>query len=236
MTAKGWVNISLIGVGVIVAVLVMLLINKCNQPKPDIVATSNDSTQYYKNKLGQEVAAIKQTEQEFYRVKEAGYLDSIAKLHNTKAKLLQEVTTLKQKGTVTIAVASPPIIKRDTIPGQCNDITSMEQVFTNPYYYAEVSLSTKDSSRILIETFDTLTIVSKTVKEGGIFSSRKYLQVDAVNSNPFNHITGLQVYKQPLPKQKKIGIGVFAGYGIGGSSFKPGVMIGVGVQYNFIRL
>lgn len=238
MTTKGWVNISLIGVGIVITVIVLLFVRKCTTTKPDVIATQ-DSTQYYKNKMGQEVAALKQREQDFYRVKEAGYLDSIAKLYNSKSRLLQEVAVLRQKGTVTISVASPPLIKRDTIPGECPTITLVEQVFTNPYYWAEVSIpvNNQDSSKISIQTFDTLSIITKTVNEGGLFNRKTYLQVDAVNSNPFNHITGLEVYRQPLPKQKKIGIGPFIGFGVSGNSLlKPNIVVGIGVQYNFIRL
>lgn len=237
MTTRGKWNIVFIAIGVAATIAVFLLLKNCNAPKPDIVAVQ-DSTQYFKNKYG-EVAAIKQREEDFFRVKEAGYLDSIAKLHNTKAKLLLEVTTLKQKGTVTITVASPPIIIRDTLPGGYVEWISVQETFTNPYYNAAVSISLdgSDSSRMKLETFDTLTIVTKTVKEGGLFNTKKYLQVDAVNANPYNRITGLQVYRQPLPKQKKIGIGPFVGYGVSGNALlKPNIVVGVSIQYNFIRI
>lgn len=236
---RGWWNITFIAIGIIAVVFVVLYIQRCNAPKPDIIA-AQDSTQYFKNKYG-EVAAIKQREEDFFRVKEAGYLDSIAKLHNTKEKLLLEVITLKQKGSVIITVASPPIItiKTDTVPGECPQYISVQETFTNPYYNAAVSVSLdgSDSSRMKLETFDTLTIVTKTVKEGGLFNTKTYLQVDATNANPYNRITGLQVYRQPLPKQKKIGIGPFVGYGVTGNALlKPNIVLGVSIQYNFIRL
>lgn len=238
ISSTAWRNIILISVGIAVAIIVLLLIKQCNAPKPDVIAIA-DSTQYYKNKLGQEVAALKQREEDFYRVTSANFLDSIAKLHNSKASLLKEVAILKQKGSVTITVATPPIITRDTIQGQCPDLVSVQEQFTNPYYQASVniSLNGQDSSRLTLQTFDTLSIVTKTVKEGGLFNKKTYLQVDAINSNPYNHISNLQVYRQPLPKPKKIGIGPFVGYGVSGNALlKPSILVGVSVQYNFIRL
>lgn len=239
ITSRGWLNIILFALGAASAIIVLLSIQKCTGPKPDVIAFA-DSTQYYKDKLGHEVAAIKQRDEDYFKVTSAGYLDSIAKLHNSKAALIQEVITLKQKGAVTITVATPPTIIKsvDTIPGQCPDLISAQQAFSSPYYYADVTiaLNNRDSSRMSLQTVDTLSIVAKTVKEGGLFNSKTYLQIDATNANPDNHITGLQVYRKLLPKAKKFGIGPFVGYGVSGNALlKPNILVGVSVQYNFIR-
>lgn len=240
VTKKGWTTIILIAIAAALVILLLFVFKQCRAPKPDVIAIQ-DSTQYYKNKLGEEVAAIKQREEDFYRVTSENFLDSIAELHNTKASLLREVAILRQRGSVTITVPGKPVITTDTIEveGECIVPTAVAQDFSNPYYSASVfiSMDGKDSSRLMLETYDTLTIVTKTVKEGGLFNRREYIQVDAKNSNPYNHIANLQVYRKPLPKQKKIGIGPFVGYGVSGNALlKPNIVLGISVQYNFIRL
>lgn len=137
ITSQGWRNIIFSALGAAAVIAIFLVIRSCNAPKPDVIAIA-DSTQYFKNKFGQEVAALKQREDDFYRVTSGKFLDSIAKLHNTKDRLLQEVITLRQKGTVTIPTTSPPIIKTDTVPGECPRVTSAKQDFVNPYYKAGV--------------------------------------------------------------------------------------------------
>lgn len=227
---------------VILAVLIGLffLIRGCDRVQPDVIA-AEDSVQFYKNKLGQEVAAIKQREQDYYKAAE-GYLDSIAKLHNTKSKLIEEIALLKLRGTVTITTpGKPTIVYKDT--GSAYLITLppvkyVEQDFSNKWYKAFVHIpvdDSEDSSYMKLETFDELRYVVKEVKEGGLFNRRTYLQVEAINTNPYNRIEGLSVYRKPLPKPKKIGIGIQGGYGFS-SSFKAAPYIGVGIQYSIIRL
>lgn len=233
MTTRGWVNTCIV---IIVIMLVVIFIKKYHNVGPDVIA-AKDSTQYYKNKMNQEVAAIKQSDADFYRVQEKGYLEKIAKLFNSKATLLKEITVLQQKGQVVIKANNPPIIKYDTLPGEdCPTFRYVSQVFTNPYYYSEVHISTIDSSIMYLETYDTLTHVVKRVKEGGLFNRRLYLEINELNSNPFNHVTNLQSYRQPFPKQKRIGIGPLIGVGFGGSSLKPIPFFGIGIQYNIISL
>lgn len=241
ITSRGWSNISFLLLGAGIAVIVFLVLRGCNEPKPDVIVNTGTDSAYYINKMGQEVAALKQREEDFYRVTSENFLDSIAKLHNTKASLIREVAILRQKGTVTITVPGKPVITTDTIQvaGNCIIPTAVAQDFVNPYYSANVfiSMNGQDSSRLLLETYDTLTIVTKTVKEGGLFNRKTYLQVDAKNSNPYNHIANMQVYRKPLPKQKKIGIGPFVGYGVSGNALlKPNIVVGISVQYNIIRL
>lgn len=213
------------------------LVKQCHTPKPDIIAAV-DSVQYWKNKFGQENASIKQREQDYYKATK-GYIDSIAKLHNTNAGLIKEILSWQMKGSVVITEPGKPVIKykRDTVQGECPVIDYAEQHFTDPYYNALVTIPLNNdfASILTLQTFDTLRAVTKIVKEGGLFNRRQYLQVDVVNTNPYSKITGLQVYRQPLPKQKRFGIGLQAGYGFG-NDLKPTIFIGAGISYNLIRL
>lgn len=219
-------------VAVILAIGAFWLFRKgCGSPKPDIIA-ARDSVQMYRLENGKLAAAIKQREQDYYRAEE-GYLDSIAALHRTKVKFIREVVTVIQQGETVIKTIEKPVIKYDTVQGMPL-IDEVSQHYISPYYDATAIIRLNgDSSELHLKTFDTLSYVAKTVKEGGLFNRREYLQVVATNSNPYNQITGLNVFRQPLPRPKKFGIGFQVGYGLG-AGFKPGVVISAGVNYNFI--
>lgn len=214
----------------------------CNR-KSVVPLTNNDSTVYWRNKVGEEVASRKAAEDQFSIFNEE-YLDSIARLLDTKAKLLNQITVLTQKGTVTIKTSEPPIIKwkTDTVTSDvgCPDLASVEQNFYNPYYKANVFIPFNgDSSRIRLETYDTLLYADKIVKEGNIFNRKRFLQVDVTNTNDSAHITGLNIYRKQLPPPKRIGIGVQLGARVTiTKNFIPAVKpyAGIGASYNFIRL
>lgn len=221
----------------IAALLVLFYLDKCvcNHTTP-VVVPPYDSLRYYKDRLGNEVAAIKQREADFARIS-SGFRDSIGKLVNTKGKLLNEIIFLQHWGNVIIEDTIAPIViyKHDTISGRCQVIESTGKLFANAYYKANVFISfTKSPSRLTLETFDTLRVTEKIVKEGNIFNRQKYLQIDAANSNPYNRISGLSFYRKPLPKPKKFGIGFQAGYGFSNGT-TPSAYIGIGIQYSIIR-
>ena len=68
----------------------------------------------------------------------------------------------------------------------------------------------------------------------GWFKKKKPF-VEVINLNPYSETTKLKTYQVETKPVKKIGIGPGVYYGIG-NSFQPQVIIGIGIQYNFIRL
>lgn len=227
--------------GVVLILLVLFFWYKsCN--KASTLPPPNDSITYWRNKAGEEVASRKAAEDQFSIFNEE-YLDSIARLLDTKAKLLNQITVLTQKGTATIKTSEPPIIKwkTDTVTSDvgCPDLASVEQNFSSPYYKANVFIPFNgDSSRIRLETYDTLLYADKIVKEGNLFNRKRFLQVDVTNTNDSAHITGLNIYRKQLPPPKRIGIGVQLGARVTiTKNFIPAVKpyAGIGASYNFIR-
>jgi hypothetical protein len=224
---------------IILVVLLFIFLKKCN-PGAD-VGYSKDSLQYWKNREGQAIASLKKKEIDFNVVTQ-GYLDSIASLHDTRAKDIREAVSVAMRGRVTIPgqgktviVYEPVEVWRDSSKPCPPQIKSLSEVFANPYYFVQAHLEASgDSSFVELQTFDTLHLVTKTVKEGGLFNRRNYIQVDVRNSNPYNVVEGLKVYRVPDSKPKKIGIGLQLGYGIG-KDLKPTPYAGIGVSYSFIR-
>lgn len=233
-----------IGVGIAVVVLLTLFIVKsCERGAKPEIAAIRDSVQFYKLDNGKLATALKQKTEDFsvLAARNANLLDSVAKLYKTKVSLLQEVAVLTQHGTVTIMSPSGSAIliyKTDTLwkQGDCPPLpASVAMEYRNPWYHVIDQISLRgDSSKIEIQTFDTLTYVAKAVKEGNLFNRKNYLQVVASNSNPYNAIVGLDVYRIPVPKPKKFGVGVQVGYGFS-NALKPALYIGAGVSYNLIR-
>ena len=68
----------------------------------------------------------------------------------------------------------------------------------------------------------------------GWFKKKKPF-VEVINLNPYSETTKLKTYQVETKPIKKIGIGPGVYYGIG-NNFQPQVFIGIGIQYNFIRL
>jgi hypothetical protein len=187
----GWILAGLL----LIALLILLLKDGCNK-HPEIAVSKGDSLQYWKNKAG-EVASIKKTEQDFLEVsiENKNLLDSIAKLYNSKTKYIKEYVKVTEKGEVKIVNTEVPIVKY-VDSNNCPRV--LFQGFENPYYIVEAQIDVKgDSSYVKLETIDTLSVVWKTVKEGGLFNRRTFLQVDMQNANPYNHITGATVYRVP---------------------------------------
>jgi hypothetical protein len=179
--------------GVLAIVLAILLL-KGGCKKPDVPVSIGDSLTYWKNKAG-EVASLKKKEEDFFIQEKKGWLDSIAKLHNTKTKYIREVVTITEKGEVKIVNTEKAVIK---YVDSNNCPTVLWQMFENPWYIAETQLDVKgDSSYVKIQTIDSLSVVWKEVREGNLFNRRRFLQLDIQNANPYNHITGASAYRVP---------------------------------------
>jgi hypothetical protein len=218
-----------------VIALIFVLLKNCNDPAPEI-GYVKDSTQYWRNREGKLIASLKQREIDF-AVAQKGWIDSIAKLHNTTAKRIKEIISATVKGQATIkGEGKPTIIYRKDTTGVYPEIRSMSQIFLSPYLFANVRLhAMQDSSTLDITTYDTVTTVVKEVREGNVFNRKWYTQVDMKNANPNNVITGISGFRLPEARPKKFGIGIQAGYGFS-NSLQPNVYIGIGVSYNLIRL
>lgn len=224
-----------IGCIIVIALMVWILTgNNCNSPA---VVQPVDSTFYWKNKYHQEVASLKGFAIQF-QLKEKKLADSLADVYNTKAKWLQEwvlaftetraelkpVEKTKEEDyhppVVINGVECPPQVKR------------MRQSFSHPYYDAQVQLG--DSSYLLLQGRDSISVLWKIVKEGRLFNRRTLLQLDVSLANPDTRVTGLKAFRAGPLKPKRLGLGFQVGYQFTGKEFRP--YFGVGASYNFIRL
>lgn len=217
----------------VILILIGVFAKKCDGNKV-VVTGPLDSTFYWKDKYNNNVASLKGYEAQF-AYEEKKLLDSIAKVHNSKVKYIKEYVTITEEGKTVIVTKDKPVITY-VDSGKGKEMKSVFQMFENPYYIAEatIDLTGKDSSKLALQTVDTLSVVWKEVKEGNIFHRKTFLQLDVSNKNPYNQITGLQAYRVALPKPKKFGVGIQVGYGFA-QGITPQPYLGVGVQWSVIR-
>jgi hypothetical protein len=79
-----------------------------------------------------------------------------------------------------------------------------------------------------------LTIPAEFSVYTGLEKKTKNILCTISTDNPYVKITGLSSIKMDLPREKRFGIGIQAGYGIT-TQFKASPYIGVGISYNLFR-
>lgn len=215
-----------------ILVLLLLIQKKCVRKEPPERALHVvDSVLYWKNEANRATASLKKMESE-YGIKNQLSLDSVARVYRTKEKHLKEVLSAHLISSVIIPVDSNKTslsLRIDTSGGYF--IREVVQTYINPWYEGSAVIG-GSNPHLQINTYDTLTVVWKRVREGSIFNRRHLLQVDVSNSNPYAQITGLKAYRIP-EKRHRFAIGVQAGYGFSvGSIPKP--YVGFGLQYNLL--
>ena len=217
----------------ILAIAFFLYLKGCIGAKQAVAAGDNtkDSITYWKG-----IASLRKTPEDFAQATK-GYLDSISKAYATKPANIKEVIRYVTKGTDTLYMPADSVVTiiRDSTTKQIAAITDN---FENNYYSILAHLSAGGKgSYVVVNAFDTITTVFKTVTEGSIFNRKNFLQLDIKNSNPYVTVTGAHAYRQELPAPKKwaLILGIGYGYGFGTSQVKPVPYIGLSVGKTLIR-
>lgn len=233
-TSNITIIVSLLAIGFVI----FFILREC-RGTDTVVAPLTDSVKYYKNKLGDQVAYQKGQEQQFAYA-EKKYLDSIAKLHRTKAAAILEAVSIRMRGRAVVQGSGKPTIVYDTIQmpvnGECPpQIKSLDDIFLSHYYTVQAHIEANgEGSFVEVQTYDTLSFLVKEVREGGLFNRKTFIQVEASNANPHNIIENMKVYRVATKKQKRFGLGVQAGYGFS-EGVQPRAYIGVGLHYSLIN-
>lgn len=68
-----------------------------------------------------------------------------------------------------------------------------------------------------------------------IYTEKKQIKVDVINYNPYSMTTGVQSFYKTKPRQKRVGVGPYIGYGYNINQ-KFGFEIGIGINYNLFYL
>lgn len=216
----------------LIAILAFTTLSQCqraiNAEKQAHSVTNylNDSIRYYKNKYGQEIAlkSVLQGDKNALQILLSKQIDSTQQLKGLVSKYKKvlssgNITTVTVIDTIEIPYEKP-----------------VEFEFTRDFnaktgFYTINGKSSNTGVKInQIEIPNTLSFVIGE-KKTGFF--KKELRIEAVNSNPYIKTTGLDSYIY-TQKQKRLGISVYAGYGLN-ANFVATPQVGIGVSYQIIR-
>lgn len=228
-----------------VIIIALLLIKGCNAEKQlasnETMNTAlKDSVKTWKTKEGKFKASISllQNQNSKYFTNWTSSDTTVAKLQ----KLVKQYENkIKHSGSVTTIGTDAKI---DIVaPSQVTSFTTIhDTVYANytsdfnikGWVWGKVSAS-KDSTVIGMRFKEEIDVVIGTEKTGflGLGKGKPFAEVTL--HNPFNAVSTLRAYSnKPLPN-KKFGIGPVVAYGIG-PGFVPGVFVGIGVNWNIIKL
>jgi hypothetical protein len=228
-------NRAIIILVAVVVILIILLQNQCQQNvslNETWQAALNDTISYYIDEQGRQTASILTLEGSLSDIKaiNAGKDTTITRLQ----ELLREANAIA--ATVSTVVTSVTdttptvIIRADTIIE--NGITFVWPVYKNHFKNQWWDLTITSGK-------DTSSIEGTVTNEFDVWFERKkrlfkpnQLTVKWRNNNPYSSTTELRSWSQSV-KQKRFGLGIYAGYGIT-SDLKPRPSFGVGISYNLI--
>jgi len=224
-------NVYFILLGIALAVILWLLLQPgCNRT---VVANPlSDSVTYWKTRYGKEVASQRGTQEQF-AIQNGKLMDSIAKIYNTKTKNIQGFTIATVQGHTDLSVVPgtqasdyfPPA--HDSCPPQ---IRNMRQEFASTWYKAKVQLG--EQSYLHLDSYDTVTTLTKIIKTGNIFHRKSLLQIDVSLADTSRHVTGMKSY-QRLKVPKEISLNAEAEILYYNKEFNP--FVGMGIQRSAAR-
>jgi hypothetical protein len=184
---------------------------------------------------GDIVASLQGSEQAF-AVEDEKEIDSLVKVYKTKEKnLIEYIIALEHTNADLLADVNSKeadYYSYDSSQRNCPpQVKNYRQTFTSPYYIAKAQIG--DSSYLQLQSFDTVTVLWKRVKQGSIFNRKSLIQLDVSVANPDTKVYGLKAFRV-AEKNKRFGIGFQVGYGFQ-KDMRPAPYIGVGIQYSIFK-
>lgn len=217
---------SLIPILVVIGLflLISLMFRECSSRDREIsskrlIAQLNDSLQSYRDKEGKMISKISSIEVDNM---------SFFKQLEVKDKTIKELQKLVKKGTITASIVKTET-KVDTVFKTTRVIDTVEYTYQTDFnlkdwVWGTVSMN-RDTTALKLFTRDQYDITLSKEKDG--------TYINVFNHNPFSTTQEIRsVYK--LPKTKKWGLNISAGYCITPEGFKPYIGIGIGrILINF---
>ena len=216
---------------VVLILLAIVLLHTCSRNNAldaelsRIDKVQNDTIQHYITKLGEQGATIRSYQGEMASLN--AFLedarDSTKQMERAIEKFRSIASAIKtETRTIIDSVEVPYIVegKEFNVPFNLKEkFYGLNGRSTNKGLFID---------RIEIPNHQSI-VVGK--RKSGFFSSE--FRVDVVNSNPYVRTTGLSSYVHK-EKVKRIGIGLYVGYGVGANGLSP--QIGIGVNYSLLRI
>ena len=198
--------------------LLSFMFRECSSREQEIsskklIAQLNDSLQSYRDKEGKMISRISSIEVDNM---------SFFKQLQVKDKTIQDLQKLVKKGTLAASIIKTETkvdtVFRTTKIKDTVNVTYETDFDVQGWIWGTVAIN-KDTTALRIFTRDQYDIRLSKEKDG--------TYIDVINHNPFSTTQEVRsVYK--LPKPKKWGLNISAGYGMTPEGFKPYIGIGIG--------
>lgn len=204
-------------------IIIIFCVKACNngirKENSKLIESLNDSISYYRDVEGILHSKISVIEDDYFlklklKDKEIVELQDLVK----KYKNVKSATIIKTETKIVEKIVNKTVL--DTI----SNTPIYESSFNLKDYIWGNIVAKKDTTDIKINIKNDFNIVT--------YKEKNKLILDVSDKNPYS-ITKSQRNYINLPKQKKFGLGVNAGYGISKSGLSP--YIGLGVNYNLIN-
>ena len=208
---------------IFIIIIIIFCVKACNnnirKENSKLIESLNDSISYYKDVEGVLHSKISVIEDDYFlklklKDKEIVELQSLVK----KYKNVKSATIIKTETKIVEKIVNKTIL--DTI----SNTPIYESSFNLKDYIWGDIVAKKDTTDIKINIKNDFSIVA--------YKEKNKLILDVSDKNPYS-ITKSQRSYINLPKQKRFGLGVNAGYGISKSGLSP--YIGLGVNYNILN-
>lgn len=204
-------------------IIVVFCVKACNnnirKENSKIIESLNDSISYYRDVEGILHSKISVIEDDYFlklklKDKEINELQDLVK----KYKNVKSATIIKTETKIVEKIVNKTVL--DTI----SNTPIYESSFNLKDYIWGNIVAKKDTTDIKINIKNDFNIVT--------YKERGKLVLDVSDKNPYS-VTKVQRSYINLPKQKRFGLGVNAGYGISKSGLST--YIGLGVNYNILN-
>lgn len=166
------------------------------------------------------------------RDKEIKNLQSLVSKYKKELKQGGSMTAFKSEGRYEVRTKTEIIT--DTV------LRKGDSIFIYPKYFSDFNLNgwikgsvvgAFDSVRVWATVKNEYEVLLVPEYKGWFRKQKAYVQI--ADKNPYAEIKSINSYQVELPKERKWGIGVFAGYGLTSYGFTP--MIGTGITYTIIK-
>ena len=204
-------------------IIIIFCVKACNngirKENSKLIESLNDSISYYRDVEGILHSKISVIEDDYFlklklKDKEIAELQDLVK----KYKNVKSATIIKTETKIVEKILNKTVL--DTI----SNTPIYESSFNLKDYIWGNIVAKKDTTDIKINIKNDFNIVT--------YKERGKLVLDVSDKNPYS-VTKVQRSYINLPKQKRFGLGVNAGYGISKSGLSP--YIGLGVNYSILN-
>lgn len=212
--------------------------SRADKESLQLIQALQDTLKHYKNKDSINVASISviqtQSARDFFnlqlKTKELQELQKVVEEYKKVMKAGSSVTNALIETVATLKGRKPEIkyLPGDTV--KIGDVSYVYPTYKDTLHDEWITLDAtmgKDTSTFKLKVVNKFSAV--------VGYKKKKPFVDLLTENPYTTVKSLRTYQVAIPKPKKLGIGFSTGVTLN-TNLKPTPYVGVGLNYNILRL